>query len=116
MNEQLVMDLANNITWLVLFCLVGGMLIGWYATFTHYRQKEREREAVEDYKLKQEKRPPIQPPKTYDELQRDLLRDLQRFCDSYTVTDEDKRWTYINGLMKVAERHFPRPDTDKKED
>ena len=47
MNEQLVMDLASNITWLVLFCLVGGMLIGWYATFTHYRQKEREREAEE---------------------------------------------------------------------
>ena len=116
MNEQLVMDLANNIIWLSLFCLVSGMLIGWYATFTHYRQKEREREAVENYKLKQEKRPPIQPPKTYDELQRDILRDLQRFCDSYTVTDEDKRWTYINGLMKVTERHCPLPETDKNED
>ncbi len=116
MNEQLVMDLANNITWLVLFCLVGGMLIGWYATFTHYRQKEREREAVENYKLEQEKRPPIRPPKTYEENQREILRDLQRFCDSYTVTDEDKRWMYINGLMKVTERRFPRPDTDKKED
>jgi hypothetical protein len=115
MTEQLVMDLANNITWLVLFSLAGGMLIGWYATFTHYRQKEREREAVEDYKLKQEKRPPIQPPKTYEENQRDVLMDLQCFCDSYTVTDEDKRWTYINGLMKVTERHFPLPETDKKD-
>lgn len=115
MNEQLVMDLADNIIWLTLFCLVSGMLIGWYVTFTHYRQKEREREAVEEEKLKLEKRQAIRPPKTYEENQRDVLRDLQRFCDSYTVTDEDKRWTYINGLM-VAERHFPRPDTDKKED
>lgn len=114
--EQLVIDLANNITWLVLFCLVGGMLIGWYATFTHYRQKEREREAVEDYKLEQKKHQTLRPPKSYEENQRDVLRDLQRFCDSYTVTDEDKRWTYINGLMKVTERHFPRPYTDKKED
>ena len=116
MNEQLVIDLANNIIWLTLFCLVGGMLIGWYATFTHYRQKEREREAVENYKSDQEKHHTVPILKTYDERQRDVLRDLQRFCDSYTVTDEDKRWTYINGLMKVTERHFPLPETDKKED
>ena len=98
MTEQLVMDLANNITWLVLFSLAGGMLIGWFATFTHYRQKEREREAVEDYKLKHEIRPTPRPPKTYEENQRDVLSNLQRFCDSYTVTDGDKRWTYIDEL------------------
>ena len=98
MTEQLVTDLANNITWLALFSLVGGMLIGWYATFTHYRQKEREREAVEDYKLEQERRQALQLPKTYEENQRDVLSNLQRFCDSYTVTDGDKRWTYIDEL------------------
>ena len=91
------MELANNITWLALFSLVGGMLIGWYATFTHYRQKEREREAVEDYKLEQERRQALQLPKTYEENQRDVLSNLQRFCDSYTVTDDDRRWTYIDG-------------------
>ena len=90
------MDFANNITWLALFSLVGGMLIGWYATFTHYRQKEREREAVEDYKLEQERRQALQLPETYDEKQRDVLSNLQRFCDSYTVTDDDRRWTYID--------------------
>ena len=91
------MDLANNITWLALFSLVGGMLIGWYATFTHYRQKERVREAVEDYKSEQEKRQTLQQHKTYEENQRDVLSDLQRFCDSYTVTDDDRRWTYTDG-------------------
>ena len=86
MNEQLVMDLASNITWLVLFCLVGGMLIGWYATFTHYSQKEREREAVEDNKLEQEKCQTLRPPKTY------------------TVTDEDKQYelTLIKNQLTKA--------------
>lgn len=112
MNEELVINLAENIIGIVTLCLISGMLIGWYITFCHYRQKEREREAVESYKTKQK---PSRPPKSYDEEQRDVLKELQRYCDSYMVTDEDKRWTYGNGVY-IAERKFPSPNINKEED
>ena len=114
MNEQLVMDLANNIIWLTLFCLVGGMLIGWYATFTHYRQKEREREAAEDYKKAERIK---FPPKSDLDRLRDAMRVLDGIVDYYFIKWDDTEWTYNDGL-KVVERHFPLPETnkDKKED
>ena len=113
MNAQLVMSLANNIIWLTLFCLFGGMLIGWYATFTHYRQKEREREAVEYYK--KEERVKIPPKSDLDRL-RDAMRVLDGIVTYYFIKWDVTEWTYNDG-MKVVERHFPLPETNKdKED
>lgn len=50
----------TDIYLMLLFSFLGGLLIGWYPTFTHYRAKERERKAVEAYKAHQwVKKPPI---------------------------------------------------------
>lgn len=113
MNEQLVSELANNITWLVLFCLVSGMLIGWYVTFTHYRQKEREREAVENYKIVERTK---YPQKSDFGRLHDAMRVLNGIVTYYFIKWDDTEWTYNDGL-KVVERHFPLPETneDKKE-
>ncbi len=109
MNAQLVMSLADNIIWLTLFCLFSGMLIGWYVTFTYYRQKEREREAVEDYKKKE--RVKIPPKSDFDRL-RDAMRVLDGIVTYYFIKWDDTEWTYSDGL-KVIERHFPLPETNK---
>lgn len=107
------MDLANNITWVVLFCLVGGMMIGWYATFTHYRQKEREREVVEDYKKEERVKNP--PPSDLDRLH-DAMSVLDWIVDYYFIKWDVTEWTYNDGL-EVDERNFPLSETnkDKKE-
>lgn len=113
MNEQLVMDLANDIIWLTLFCLFGGMLIGWYVTFTYYRQKEREREAVECYKM--EERIKIPPESDLDRLY-DAMRVLDGIVTYYSIKWDDTEWAYNDGL-KVIERHSPLSETNKdKED
>jgi len=36
----------TEIQLMVLFAFLGGLLVGWYPTFTHYRAKEQERKAV----------------------------------------------------------------------
>jgi hypothetical protein len=91
MNEQLVMDLAENITWLVFFCLISGLLIGWYATFTYYRQKERERKAVEDYK--REERVKF-PPKSDLQRAQDAMNELQRIVTRYHVEWDTTHWDF----------------------
>ena len=113
MKEQLVMYLASDIIWLALFCLVGGMLIGWYVTFTQYRQKEREREAVEFYKKSERIK---HPPKTDLDQFYDAMRVLNRTVTYYFVKWNDTEWTYKDG-QDIVVRHFPSPETnkDKKE-
>ena len=108
------MDLANDIVWLMPFCLVGGMLIGWYATFMHYRQKEREREAVEDYKNAERIK---YPPKSDLDRLNDAMRALDGIVNYYFIKWYDTEWTYNDG-QKVVERQFPLPETNKnkKED
>lgn len=50
----------TDIYLMLLFSFLGGLLIGWYPTFTHYRAKEREHNAVEAYKAHQwVKKPPL---------------------------------------------------------
>ena len=93
MNEELIMNLAENIIGVTFFSLICGLLIGWYTTFTHYRQKEQAHKAVEEYKREQRLK---FPPETYEQLQRKALSEIQRFCDSYIVTDEDEIWVYNN--------------------
>ncbi len=110
MNEQLVVELANNILWLTILCLLAGMFVGWYITFTHYRQKEREREAVENYK--QEERVKNPPKSDLDRLH-DAMRVLDGITDYYFIKWEDTEWTYNDGL-KIVERHFPLPNINKE--
>ncbi len=85
------MDLETKI-WLGLIVMfAAGMVAGWFFTYIHYMNEKAVREAVEE-----ERKNRIYCPmsKTYEQEQRDALKELQRFCDSYIVTDEDKTWTY----------------------
>ena len=91
MNDNLVMDLANNITWLALFCFISGLLIGWYVTFTHYRQKERERQAVLDYKRRE-----LGVIQLKSDLRRiqDAMNELQCLVTHYHIESDVRCWDY----------------------
>ena len=85
------MDIETKI-WIALMAVYAiGCLCGWYLTYEHFRKKEIEREAVDEYKRDRRLK---QPPTSFDEMQRRVLSDLQRFCTSYIVEYEDKKWTY----------------------
>lgn len=81
-----------------------GAYMGWSTTFDHYKRKEAAREAVDDYKAEQ-RRKRLSDDYDYDANQRNALKELQRYCESYVVIDEDKKWTYQVG-----------PDRKEKED
>ena len=73
-----------------------GAYMGWSTTFDHYKRKEKAREAVDNYKAEQ-KRKRLSDDYDYDANQRNALKELQRYCESYVVIDEDKKWTYQVG-------------------
>ena len=97
MNEQLVMGLANNITWMVFFRLISGLLTGWYATFTYYRQKERERKAVENYKREERAK---NPPKSDLQRARDAMNELQRIVTRYHVELDTTHWDFDDDVKE----------------
>jgi uncharacterized protein YneF (UPF0154 family) len=37
MKEELIMKLAENITMVMIFSIIGGLLIGWYATYVYFK-------------------------------------------------------------------------------
>ena len=91
MNEELITTLATNIIGVTLFSFVGGVLAGWYATFAHYQQIERERKAVSDYiKSKKTETPP---PSECDQV-RAAMNTLQKHVDNYHVEWRDTTWDY----------------------
>ena len=92
MKEELILSLADNMIWCVVFCIVSGALAGWYATFSHYRQKEREREAVESYKLEERT---SRPPKSDFEKVQDCLRTLEKIITKYHVEWSETHWDYV---------------------
>lgn len=73
-----------------------GAYMGWSTTFDYYKRREKAREAVDNYKAEQ-KRKRISDDYDYDANQRNALKELQRYCESYVVIDEDKKWTYQVG-------------------
>lgn len=81
-----------------------GAYMGWSTTFDHFKRIEKAREAVDNYKAEQQRKS-IANDYDYDANQRNALKELQRYCESYVVIDEDKKWTYQVG-----------PDRKEKED
>ena len=90
------MDLETKIWLYLIFMYALGTLFGWYLTYQHYRNKEREREAVENYKSEQKRKEWLASPAPldYDQRQRKALVEMQRYCDEYIIKDENKTWTY----------------------
>ena len=74
-----------------------GAYMGWSTTFDHYKRRENAREAVDNYKAEQERKR-LTGDYDYDANQRNALKELQRYCESYVVIDEDKKWTYQVGV------------------
>ena len=97
MNEELVTTLATNIIGVVIFSFIGGLVAGWYATYLHYRQIERERKAVSDYINHQKTK---NPPPTYLERVQKAMEMLQGIVTRYHIEWGDTEWDYIedNGL------------------
>ena len=93
MNEELITTLATNIIGVTFFSFVGGVLAGWYATFTHYRQKERERKAVSDYINHQKTK--IQTPTKLEKVQK-AMDALQCIVTRYHIEWEGTEWNYID--------------------
>lgn len=91
MNEELITMLATNIIGVTFFSFVGGVIAGWYATFAHYRQVERERKAVSDYICHQKTKTP--PPSECDQV-RAAMNTLQKHVDNYHVEWNDATWDY----------------------
>ena len=75
---------------------VFGAYMGWSTTFDYYKRREKAREAVDNYKAEQERKR-LSGDYDYDANQRNALKELQRYCESYVVIDEDKKWTYQVG-------------------
>ena len=94
MNEELVTTLATGVAF---FSFIGGLLAGWYATFSHYRQIERERKAVSDYINHQKTK---NPPPTYFERVQKAMEMLQGIVTRYHIEWDNTEWDYIedNGL------------------
>ena len=97
MNEELVTTLATNIIGVAFFSFIGGLLAGWYATFSHYRQIERERKAVSDYINHQKTKNP--PPTDLERAQK-AMDTLQGIVTRYHIEWDETEWDYIedNGL------------------
>ena len=87
------MNIENNLLIALAFIFVDGLLIGWFATWSHYRLKEVKRKAVEDYKSTQ-RHQRYTLPLTFEENQRKAIMEVQRFCDSYHITYDGQTWTY----------------------
>lgn len=73
-----------------------GAYMGWSTTFDYYKRREKAREAVDNYKAEQARKR-ISSDYDYDANQRNALKELQRYCESYVVIDENKKWTYQVG-------------------
>lgn len=82
------------ITMAVAFAI--GAYLGWSTTFDYYKRREVAREAVDNYKAEQERKR-LSSIYDYDANQRNALKELQRYCESYVVIDENKKWTYHVG-------------------
>ena len=97
MNEELVTTLATNIIGVVIFSFIGGLVAGWYATYLHCRQIERERKAVSDYINHQKTK---NPPPTYLERVQKAMEMLQGIVTRYHIEWGDTEWDYTedNGL------------------
>lgn len=76
-----------------------GAYMGWSTTFDYYKRREKAREAVDNYKAEQERKR-LSSAYDYDANQRNALKELQRYCESYVVIDENKKWTYQVGTDK----------------
>ena len=92
MNEELVTTLATNIIGVIFFSFIGGLLAGWYATFSHYRQIERERKAVSDYINHLKTKNP--PPTEFERVQK-AMDTLQRVVTRYHIEWGETEWDYI---------------------
>ena len=88
------MTIENSLLLALAFAFVGGLLIGWFATWSHYRVKEAKREAVNGYKSEQRHISLLKPPPTFEEQQRKAIMEVQRFCNTYHITYEGKTWMY----------------------
>jgi len=93
MKEEFITSLATNIIGVTFFSFVGGVLAGWYATFTHYRQKERERKAVSDYINHQKTKNP--PPTELEKVQK-AMDTLHGIVTRYHIEWEGTEWDYID--------------------
>ena len=92
MNEELITTLATNIIGVTFFSFIGGLLAGWYATFLHYRQIERERKAVSDYINHQKTKNP--PPTELEKVQK-AMDMLQGVVTRYHIEWEGTEWNFI---------------------
>jgi len=100
MNEELVTTLANNIIGVTFFSFIGGLLVGYYATFSHYRQKERERKAVSDYiNHTKTKNPPPSPLS----IARKAMDTLQDVVTRYHIERGDTEWDYVEDKSLTPE-------------
>lgn len=93
MNEELITTLANNIIGVTFFSFVGGVVAGWYATFAHYRQIERERKAVSDYISDHKTK--IAPPTELEKVQK-AMDTLHGIVTRYHIEWEGTEWNYID--------------------
>ena len=88
------MDYETKVWLALMFMYALGSLVAWYLTYQHFRAKEREREAVDEYKFKESMKGPGAYGDTYEYRQRKVLAEMQRYCTEYTVKDEYKEWHY----------------------
>ena len=90
------MDYETKLWLSLMFMYAFGSLVGWYITYQHFRAKEREREAVDNFKADQAHKAWRQSPEplSYEQKQRNALSEMQRYCTEYIVKDEDKEWHY----------------------
>ena len=100
MNEELVTTLATNIIGVAFFSFIGGLLAGWYATFSHYRQKERERKAVSDYINHTKTKNP--PPLPFERAQK-AMDTLQDIVTRYHIEWDESVWDYIEDKSLTPE-------------
>ena len=100
MNEELVTTLANNIIGVTFFSFIGGLIVGWYATFSHYRQKERERKAVSDYINHTKTKNP--PPSDFDKAQK-AMDTLQNIVTRYHIERSETVWDYDDDSHRLEQ-------------
>ena len=100
MNEESVTILANNIIGVTFFSFIGGLLVGWYATLSHYRLKERERKAVSNYINHTKTKNP--PPSDFERAQK-AMDTLQDIVTRYHIEWGDTVWNYVEDKSLTPE-------------
>lgn len=102
-GQELMLSIANDTMWLIVFCLVGGVLMGWYVTMTHYRSKNSIREGIEAgierYKFK--RRPA--PDSDYDRVSK-ALKELADIVDEYHIKWGGASFDFVEGPENISEK------------